>query len=102
MHSTGDKVTILRSVTGRYATKRFSRGDDGTVRKAGYGNETYFAVEIGEVAGIDDLAALLGSLEDDKSAFVIRGEPSAGVNLDCSRRLLRPRSGAPATFHSMP
>ena len=95
-------LSILRAKTGRYATKQYSLGRTGKLRKAGYGNEKWFSVTPAKVGGIDDLAALLGRLQHDPHAFVLRGALLPEADPQRTRRLLHPdpQDGHPATFRS--
>jgi hypothetical protein len=93
-------LTILRAVSGRIATKRFSAARDGRVRKSGYGKERYFTLEPVEAGNIVELAALLKRLERDPRALLVRGAPLPEANRRHARRLLHhdPRTGDAPTL----
>ena len=95
-------LSILRANTGRYATKQYSCGRTGSIRKVGYGNEKWFSVTAAKVGGIVELAALLDRLQHDPHAFVVRGALLPEADPQRTRRLLHPdpRDGYPATFRS--
>jgi hypothetical protein len=93
-------LTVLRSVSGKHASKRFTRKKDGEVGNRSYGSEKYFAVESIAVRNIAELAQALERLTNQTFAFVIRGEPLPGINRKHTRRLLYPEksTGDAATF----
>jgi hypothetical protein len=95
-------LSILRAKTGRYATKQYSCGRNGSIKKVGYGNEKWFSVTATVVGGILDLAALLDRIQHDPHAFVVRGALRPEADPQLTRRLLHPdpRDGHPATFRS--
>jgi hypothetical protein len=95
-------LTILRSVDGAVATKTFSRDATGKLRKEGYGKAKFFAVEERQVANIAELGAAIEGLQDERTAFVVRGELVETANATYTRRLLYPggRTGEPATFRA--
>ena len=96
----GGGLTILRAASRRIATKRFSALRDGRVRKSGYGNERFFALEPAEADNILALAALVHRLERDPHAFIIRGAPLPDADRNRARRLLHPdpSTGDPPTI----
>jgi hypothetical protein len=74
---TTDNLTVLHSVNGKHAAKRFRRDrKTGEIRKFDYGSEKFFRVEEIAVTGIADLAAALTRLTLEPHAFVVRGEIS--------------------------
>jgi hypothetical protein len=93
-------VTIMRSVDGAVATKTFWRDGAGRVRKENYGNAKFFSVEVRPVTNITELAAVIETLQSERSALVVRGELRETASAWHTRRLLRPdrRTGEPATF----
>jgi hypothetical protein len=95
-------LSILRASTGHYATKQYSLGRNGKLRKDGYGNEKWFSVTTAKVNGIDELAARLDRLQHDPHAFVVRGALLPEANPQLTRRLLHPdpKDGYPAAFRS--
>jgi hypothetical protein len=98
-------LTVLRSVNNKHAAKRFGiNRKTGQIKNRTYDKESHFAVEIVELASFADLAAALTRLVSDRHAFVIRGTPLAGINLNHTRRLLHrdPRTGDEPTFKPQP
>lgn len=84
----GDSLTVLHSVGDLYATKRLRRTKDGKIQNRSYGNAKNFRVRIITVADFPALCAELGELVREPSAFVIRGAPLPGINLNHTRRLV--------------
>jgi hypothetical protein len=95
-----DALTILRSTSGKYATKQFSPKKDGTIQNRSYGNEKFFSVVTVEVSDVVQLGHALAQLVDKPFDFVIRGAPLPGINRKHARRLLYPdkKTGDAATF----
>jgi hypothetical protein len=104
---TGDSLTVLHSTSGKRASKEFTRIVDKKtgevkIRNKSYGNEGRFRVEIIPVTCFADLAAALNRLIHLIYAFLIRGVPAAGINLNHTPRWKRPHHGLPATFAEAP
>src|SRR4051794_12913921 len=79
-----DHVTVLRCRdASSIAAKRWyqPQGASKPLRQD-FSLGSTFRVTLHPVSGIADLSALLTTLEEDRSAFVIRGEPKPGVDLD--------------------
>jgi hypothetical protein len=94
-----DMLTILHSVDGKFATKRFSRHPKtGKLRNRSYDKAYQFRVELRPVKSIDELYAALDDLSRQPQAFVIRGEPLPNTNLHYTKRRFRARDNEPATF----
>ena len=93
-------LTILRSVTGKLATKRFSRYPDGKIGKSDYDREKWFSAEVVTIAGLEDLARVLTDLQKDNSAFVIRGGPLPTANRNRLTRRIHDRPDEPAPFRA--
>src|SRR3954468_7758715 len=95
-------LSVLRASTGLYATKRFSLGRNGKLRKSSYGNAKWFSVTPVTIDGIDELAAMLDRLQHDPHAFVVRGALRPDADPQRTRRLLHddPEDKHPATFRS--
>jgi hypothetical protein len=99
--SDANRLTVLCSVSGMYATKRIRRErKTGKVVKTPYGRETHFQVKQVDLSGFDHLCKCLYTLTQRPFAFVIRGEPLPDADLAKTRRLLYrdPDTGDPATF----
>src|ERR1700736_2594650 len=98
------ELTVLRSVSGKLATKQFSLQKDGKIRNRSYGDEKYFAVNSVTVTNIDTLAQELDKLTRDPHSFIIRGGARAGTTRERTRRLALPdrKTGEPATFEDQP
>jgi P4 family phage/plasmid primase-like protien len=99
-----DALTILRSTSGKYATKQFSRQKDGTIKNRSFGDEKYFSVTSVPVADINSLAHELSKIARNPRCFVIRGEPLPATNRARTRRLSEPdpKTGEPAAFEDQP
>ena len=95
-------LSILRAKNGSYATKQYSLGRNGKLRKSSYGNAKWFSVTTAEVGGIVELAALIDRLQHDPHAFLVRGALLPEADPQHTRRLLRPdpQDGYPASFRS--
>jgi putative DNA primase/helicase len=95
-------LSILRSKTGHYATKQYSLGRNGKLRKSSYGNATWFSVTTVVADSIYELAAMLDRVQHDPHAFVLRGALLPEANPQLTRRLLHPdpKNGYPASFRS--
>jgi hypothetical protein len=99
MSDTDDTLTILYSVEGKFATKRFSRHPKtGKFRNRSYDKAYQFRVELRSVSSFDELCAALDDLSRLPHTFVIRGEPLPSTNLHYTKRRFHPRGGEPATF----
>jgi hypothetical protein len=99
--SDASRLTMLRSISGMYATKRIRRDrKTGKLVKTPYGHETHFQVKQVEFSGFDHLCKCLDTLTQRPFAFVIRGEPLPDADLTKTRRLLYPdpETGDPASF----
>jgi hypothetical protein len=99
--SAAGRLTVLVSISNLYATKRICR-DRKTSKfiKSSYGCETHFQVRQLDLKGFDHLCKSLERLTKRSSAFVIRGEPLPGIDVNKTRRLIHPDPaiGDPATF----
>jgi hypothetical protein len=97
-------LTVLHSVNGRHAAKRFSRDKIGAIRNRSYDNEKHFRIEEIALDGFEALASALTRLTAEPHAFVIRGAPLPNVNRWHARRLLYrdPKTGEEATFRAVP
>src|SRR4051812_6653400 len=93
-------LSILRANTGLYATKRYSLGRNGKLKKAPYGNAKWFSVTPVTIDGIYELAAMLDRLQHDPHAFLVRGALLPEADPQRARRLLHPdpKDKHPATF----
>jgi hypothetical protein len=103
--TSADYLTVLHSVSGKFATKRFSINlKTGEIKNRSYDNEKYFRVEIIELASFDDLAAALTRIAGQQHAFIIRGEPLIKTDLQNTTRRSVPnrKTGEPATFGERP
>jgi hypothetical protein len=103
--SGADSVTVL-TTKGPLATKRISL-PPGATRSViePYGNAASFGIWEASVSGIDDLAALLSTVEWRPTSFVVRGKPVAGVDRRNAKRRLHARKSKdgtvePATIES--
>jgi hypothetical protein len=99
-----DRLTVLHSVNGRYATKRIGKTKKGEIQNRSYGSEKHFRVESILVGDFAELSAELAQLAEQHFAFVIRGEPGPGINRKHARRLLHPdkKTNDPPTFTAAP
>jgi len=99
-----DTLTVLRSVSGKHAAKRYRRRKDGTIANRSYDKEMFFSVEAIPVNDIYALADALERLAASPSAFVIRGEPLPGIDHKHALRRALPdkKTGEPATFAEKP
>jgi hypothetical protein len=100
-----DAITVLHSVNGRHAAKRFKHNSKtGQIKNRSYDQEKYFRIEVVELDNFDALAATLTRLVDQRHAFVVRGAPWEGINLKYARRLLHrdPRTGDQPTIKAVP
>jgi hypothetical protein len=99
------RLTILTSVAGLYATKRV-RQDRKTSKivKTDYGREKHFRVQVVDLTSFTHLCRCLDRLTRRPFAFVIRGEPLPGIDLQNARRLLHedPETAEAATFVEAP
>jgi hypothetical protein len=95
-----DSITVLHSVSSKYATKQFSTKKDDSISNRSYGNEKFFSVATVAVGDIAQLGQALGRLVDKPFDFVIRGEPLPDINRKHARRLLHAdkKTGDAATF----
>lgn len=95
--------TVLRSTTGRMATKQFRVGRSGQIRKTGYDRELFFSLTPHAAEGLEELAVLLCRLERDSRAFIVRGAPLPTTDRRRARRLLHddPKTGEPATLEAV-
>jgi hypothetical protein len=102
--SATDQITIL-TTTGRdrqkMATKQITRHAD-QWQIADYDNAKWWSVRQIEVRDIVSLGRALKSIETDPHSCAIRGEPYAGVNLSCCRRLKDkdPKDGTLPSFEA--
>ena len=99
-----DTLTVLRSVSGKHAAKRYRRRKDGTIANRSYDKEMFFSVEAIPVNDIYALADARERLAASPSAFVIRGEPLPGIDHKHALRRALPdkKTGEPATFAEKP
>jgi hypothetical protein len=102
---TDDFIAVLHSVNRKHAAKQFTRvvnrkTGEAKIRNKSYGKENRFRVEIIRLSGFVDLAAALDRLIHQIFAFLIRGVPIAGINLNHTPRWKRPHSSQPATFEA--
>jgi hypothetical protein len=95
-------LSILRAKNGSYATKQYSLGRNGKLRKSSYGNAKWFSVTTAKVGSIVELAAQLDRLQHDPHAFLVRGSLLPEADPQHTRRLLHPdpKDGYPASFRS--
>jgi hypothetical protein len=93
-------LTILRSVSGKLATKRFYRDAVGDIAQGNYGLETWWNAEIAPGPDFYTMAAQLDRMLDDQPALVVRGGPKAGV--DTTRPIVRKSNGPDATIEDVP
>jgi hypothetical protein len=94
-------ITVLHSVNKLLMTKEIRlHRKTGKIIKSAYGNEKHFRVTQVDLNGFNHLCKCLDTLTQRPFAFVIRGEPLPGTNLDKTRRLVHhdPQTGDPATF----
>lgn len=96
-----DSVVVLSHPTA-LATKRFWLGPDGTLRTDAYGEGKYFQAETVPLAGLADLADLLGLLRQNPRSFIVRGEIIPGTQLDRLRRAKKPKGDEPACLREYP
>jgi hypothetical protein len=89
--SGADSVTVL-TTKGPLATKRITLPPcaTGPVIEP-YGNAAVFGIWEAPVSGIDDLAALLSTVERRPTSFLVRGKPAAGVDRRNAKRRLHAR-----------
>lgn len=92
-------LTVLHAHNGRRLAKAFSVATNGMVRKDDFDCAKWFTVETRSVASIDDLHAVLRSLESNPHACVIRGALREGVD---PQPLRRRKNGATAPFEEVP
>src|SRR3954468_6140612 len=95
-------LSILRAKTGSYATKQYSLGRTGKLKKDSYGKAKWFSVTTANVNGIDELSARLDRLQHDPHAFIVRGALLPDADPQLTRRLQHPdpQDGYPAAFRS--
>jgi hypothetical protein len=94
-----DSLIVLHSTEGKFATKRFTRFEKtGKIVNRSYDNAFWFRVERIVAAGFLELCAALNRLTRSPHAFVIRGEPAAGINPNHTKRRFRGRATDSATF----
>jgi hypothetical protein len=86
-----DTLTVLTSVSGKFAAKQFSPKHGGGIQNRSYGSETYFAVESVPVGDIRELGCALEQVAHNPFAFVVRGEPLPSINRKYTRRLVARR-----------
>jgi hypothetical protein len=103
---TGDFLTVLHSTSEKRAAKQFTlvknkKTGETTIRNKSFGSEKYFRVETIPLTCFSDLAAALDRLIPVVHAFLIRGVPIAGTNLNHTPRWKNPRQGQPATFEAV-
>jgi hypothetical protein len=99
------RLTVLTSVSGLYATKRIRQDHKtGRIVKTDYGREKHFRVQTVELSSFAHLCRCLDRLTQRTLAFVVRGEPLPGVDMQKARRLLHddPETGEAATFSEAP
>jgi hypothetical protein len=99
--SAAGRLTVLCSISSLAATKRIRRDHKtGKIVTTSYGRESHFQVKRVDLNGFDHLCKCLDKLTERPFAFVIRGEPVPGTDLDKTRRLVHPdpETGDPATF----
>ncbi len=92
-----DSVTVL-TTKGPLATKCITLPPGATrpVIEA-YGKAAYFSISEAPVSGIDDLAAVLNSVELRQTSFLVRGKPAEGIDRRNARRRLHARIGKDGT-----
>jgi hypothetical protein len=99
--SAAERLTVLFSISNLYATKRIRlHRKTEKVIKTDYGRETHFRVTQVDLNGFGHLCKCLDRLTQRPLAFVIRGEPLPGTDLNKTRRLVHPdpETGELATF----
>jgi hypothetical protein len=92
-------LTILRSVSGRLATKRHVRDATGAVVTQGYDRERLWQLEIAEIAHFDALVERLNQGLDEPTMLAVRGAPKVGI--DISRPIIRKSNGPDATIEDV-
>jgi hypothetical protein len=93
-------LTILRSVSGKLATKRFYRDANGVIIQVNYGLEKWWQTEVARITDFAAMAAQLDCLLDDPLALPVRGAPKAGV--DITQLIVRRSNGSDATIEDVP
>ena len=89
-------LTILRSLSGKLATKRFYRDAAGDIAQDNYGLETWWRAEVAPIPDFDSMVAQLDRGLDEPTALVVRGVSKAGV--DITRPIVRRSNGPDATI----
>jgi hypothetical protein len=92
-----DSVTVL-TTKGPLATKRIALPPGATkpVIEA-YGRAAHFGIWEAPVSGVDDLAALLSTVELRPTSFLVRGKTAAGVDRRNAKRRLHARKAKDGT-----
>jgi hypothetical protein len=92
-----DMVTVL-TTKGPLATKRITL-PPGATRPVidDYAKAAHFGMWEAPISGIDDLAALLSTLERRATSFFVRGKPAAGVDRRNAKRRLHARKAKDGT-----
>lgn len=92
-----DSVTVL-TTTGPLATKKISRvPGQAKPRIQSYGRAYWFSFLERGVSNIDELASLLGELEDQPRSLIVRGRPKPGIDRRKARRLVHDRRNPDGT-----
>lgn len=91
---------ILKSATGKLATKRHTRDAKGIITTQDYGREKWWVAEAMPIADFAAMVEQFASLLDEATALGVRGAPKSGVDL--SRQILRRSNGADATIQDAP
>jgi hypothetical protein len=94
-------LPVLFSVSNLYATKRIRlHRKTGQLIKTDYGREKHFRIQQVDLNGFDHMCKCLDRLTRRPFAFVIRGAPLPGIDLDNTRRLAHndPETGEAAAF----
>jgi hypothetical protein len=100
-----DSIVVLHFIRRKHAAKQFTRVVDKKtgqvkIKNRSYANENRFRVECVPLGGVTEFAATLERLIGEPFAFVIRGAPLPGIDLNNTPRWKRPHGGQPATFES--
>lgn len=95
--SGADSVTVL-TTKGPLATKRITLSPGATKPAIeAYGNAVYFGIWEAPVSGINDLAALLSTVELRPTSFLVRGKTAVGVDRRNAKRRLHARKAKDGT-----
>ncbi len=96
--SGADSVTVL-TTKGPLATKRITLRP-GFTRPViePYGNAAFFSIWEAPVSGINDLAAVLSTVERRPTSFLVRGKPAEGIDRRNARRRLHARIAKDGTI----